>query len=343
MRQTMSQDPKKRVLLITTGGTISAHHQSPLDRAQYRSGHYLGEDFLKALPEANKRYDITVKNYARVSSTEMGTDEWIMLKTACDKALNDDGFDGVVITHGTNTLEETAYFLHLTLKSDKPVVLTGAQRPFTHLSSDALSNLYDAFLVAASDSSYGKGVLVVANNRIYSSRDVTKTATYHLETFQSPNTGPIGSIEPGGEVNFTAIPTKCHTLNSAFSTLPFLGTDGKPLKLPKVAISYSYAGAEGVMIEALLNAHYQGIVVAGTGAGRVSKAEEMVLKKAQQQGIALVMSSRVGSGHVVAIESYEDLFIPARDLNPQKARILLMLGIYAGYSKAFLQDLYHRY
>ncbi|NLD09830.1 MAG: asparaginase, partial [Xanthomonadaceae bacterium] len=329
----MSQDPKKRVLLITTGGTISAHHQSPLDRAQYCSGHYLGEDFLKALPEVSKRYDITVKNYARISSTEMGSDEWIMLKMAWDRALNDDGFDGVVISHGTNTLEETAYFLHLTLKSDKPVVLTGAQRPFTHLSSDALSNLYDAFLVATSDSSHGKGVLVVANNRIYSARDVTKTATYHLETFQSPSAGPIGSIEPDDEVHFTAIPMKCHTLNSAFSTFPFLGVDGKPLKLPKVAISYSYSGAEGVMIEALLDTHYQGIVVAGTGAGRVSKAEEIALKKAQQQGIALVMSSRVGSGHVVKIESYEDLFIPSRDLNPQKARILLMLGIYAGYSK----------
>lgn len=340
MRATINKHPKKRVLLITTGGTISAHHQSPLDRAQYRSGHYLGEDLLKALPEVTKRYDITVKNYARISSTEMGTDEWIMLKMACDRALNDDGFYGVVIMHGTNTLEETAYFLHLTLKSDKPVVLTGAQRPFTHLSSDALSNLYDAFLVAASDSSHGKGVLVVANNRIYSARDVTKTATYHLETFQSPSTGPIGSIEPDDETHFTATPAKRHTLNSKFSTLPFLDAEGKPLELPKVAISYSYAGAEGVMIEALLNTHYQGIVVAGTGAGRVSKAEEMALKKAQQQGIALVMSSRVGSGHVVAIESYEDLFIPARDLNPQKARILLMLGIYAGYFKADMVQLF---
>lgn len=343
MRATINKHPKKRVLLITTGGTISAHHHSPLDRAQYRSGHYLGEDFLKALPEVSKRYDITVKNYARISSTEMGTDEWIMLKMACDQALNDDGFDGVVITHGTNTLEETAYFLHLTLNSDKPVVLTGAQRPFTHFSSDALSNLYDAFLVAASDSSHGKGVLVVANNRIYSARDVTKTATYHLETFQSPSTGPIGSIEPDGEAHFTATPAKRHTLKSEFSTLPFLDTEGKPLKLPKVAISYSYSGAEGVMIEALLKTHYQGIVVAGTGAGRVSKAEAMALKKAQQQGIALVMSSRVGSGHVVAIESYEDRFIPARDLNPQKARILLMLGLYAGYSECLLKDLYRRY
>lgn len=343
MRATINKHPKKRVLLITTGGTISAHHHSPLDRAQYRSGHYLGEDFLKALPEVAKRYDITVKNYVRISSTEMGTDEWIMLKMACDQALNDDGFDGVVITHGTNTLEETAYFLHLTLNSDKPVVFTGAQRPFTHLSSDALSNLYDAFLVAANDSSHGKGVLVVANNRIYSARDATKTATYHLETFQSPSTGPIGSIEPDGEAHFTAMPAKRHTLKSEFSTLPFLDTEGKPLKLPKVAISYSYSGAEGVMIEALLKTHYQGIVVAGTGAGRVSKAEEIALKNAQQRGIALVMSSRVGSGHVVAIESYEDRFIPARDLNPQKARILLMLGLYAGYSECLLKDLYRRY
>lgn len=319
------------------GGTISAHHDNRTDLRNYVSGHYTGEDLVQAIPEIQEVANVTIEQLSNVSSTLINSTHWLALKENIEKSLNDEGYDGIVITHGTNTLEETAYFLHLTVNTTKPVVLTGAQRPFSGLSSDVHLNLLNAVRVASVDVSYGKGVLVVLNDQISCARDVSKTNTYRLETFQSRELGYMGFIDPDHTVQFYRAPIRKHTSKSEFSTL-------KIDTLPSVDIVYSYAGATGTMIEALINANVDGIVMAGTGAGRCSDAEEIALQKARKKGIQVVMGSRVGSGRVVPIEQYKYLEAPTTDnLSPQKARILLMLALLKYEDDAEIQRIFDTY
>src|SRR5699024_2915725 len=226
------------------------------------------------------------------------------------------------ITHGTNTLEETAYFLHLTVPSPKPIVLVGSQRPFTQLSSDAHMNIVQAVQVAAADEAHGLGVLVVLNNQISSARDVTKTNTYHLHTFQNGDAGFLGYIDADGSVQFYRKPVKKHTIHSAFANEDLSN-------LPEVAITYSHAGADEHLIDAIIASEkYAGIITAGTGAGLIAPLEIDALKRAVVKGITVVRSSRVGNGRVVPITPYKGSgFLVADNLLPQKARILLMLAL----------------
>lgn len=327
-----------KIKLIATGGTISAHHPDRIDLSNYTSGYFTGEDFLKEIPELGKIATLEVEQLANFSSTLITSTHWIELKKMVDAALNDDDFDGVVITHGTNTLEETAYFLHLTVNSSKPVVLVGAQRPFSGLSSDAQINLVNAVRVASSPHSVGKGVLVVMNDEISCARDVTKTNTYRLETFQSRQLGFLGYVDPDQTVQFYHSPERKHTIHSRFSSLSIE-------TLPHVEIVYSYAGTDGYLIRWLTQyGDAAGIIVAGTGAGRCSDAEEEALMEARKKGIHVVLSSRVGSGRVVPIEHYEKMdAITADNLLPQKARILLMLSLLTYDNPDQIQQLFDQY
>lgn len=312
----------KKIMLIATGGTISAMSPSRLDLKDYESGHVTGEELLAHLPEIGRIADVNVMQLANFSSTHMTATHWIELRERVHQCLNEQAYDGVVITHGTNTLEETAYFLHLTVNSEKPVVLVGAQRPYSALGTDASINLVQAIRVAADPVSRGKGVLVVLNDEINSAREVSKTNTYRLEAFQSGQLGFLGYVDPDHTVQFYREPVRKHTVHSLFALLTLEW-------LPQVAIVYSYAGAEGDLIRYVAGSgKYAGIVVAGTGAGRCSPEEDVALAEAAQEGIVIVRSSRVGNGRVMGIRAFNQYpAVTADNLSPQKARILLMLSL----------------
>lgn len=307
----------KKIVLLATGGTISAHHDDRLNTSDYVSGHYEAVDWLRDYPEMERSIELTIDQTMNISSTLITDEDWLLLRERVIHHL--ETADGVVISHGTSTLEETAYFLHLTLPVTKPVVLTGAQRPYSAISSDAPMNLIQALRVAADEEASGKGVLVVANDAIHSARDVTKASTYRLETFESRNGGTLGTVDPD-VVSWLRQPVKRHTFSSVWNAL-------SATELPKVAIIYSHAGATGEVIDYLVTQGVEGFVVAGTGAGHMTPSEKEALIRATKEGRSVVLTSRTGSGRVVPIERYASTsFIYGDDLLPQKARILLMLA-----------------
>lgn len=320
------------------GGTISAQGTNRLDYKDYVSGILRGEDFLQAVPELVEIANVSFTSFTNISSTRITTSDWITLRKKLIQLVEDKNIDGVVITHGTSTLEETAYFLHLTVPTDKPIVFVGAQRPFTALSSDAQLNLVQAVRVAASDAAYDKGILVVLNDQISCAREATKTNTYRLNTFQSGTHGLLGIVDVDHTVQFYRQPVRKHTHHSEFSTLNFNS-------LPEVEIVYSYAGASGFLIEQIVNSgKYQGIVTAGTGAGLLSPSELDALQQATEKGLIIVRSSRVGAGRVVSTIPYEKYpFVSADDLLPQKARILFMLSLLKYGDPKKIQHVFHTY
>lgn len=310
-----------KVTLFALGGTISAHHPERLELCNYRSGHYSTADFLTAIPELEHIADITPVQVSNVTSTAIATQDWFNLKEQIEQCLLEQ--DAVVITQGTNTLEETAFFLHLTLNTTKPVIITGAQKPFSALGSDAYFNLLNSFRVAISPQATGQGVLTVFNDKIYSAQDISKTHTYHLEAFQAKNSGPIGRIEADRQVHFMHQSTTAHTSKSPFCNIV------APAQAPYIPIIYSHAGADQQLIEALLiHTQLDGLVIAGTGAGRCSPLEKKAIEQVRARGVPVVMTSHVGAGAVLPIECYQELnFITLGDLSPQKARIWLLLHI----------------
>jgi L-asparaginase len=328
----------KRIAFFTLGGTVSAEGTDRRDLKDYKSGLIDGDFYLKDIPELTDLADIKIIPVDNVSSTEINSKHWIRLKKEIEYYLNDESFDGVVITHGTNTLEETAYFLHLTINSTKPVVLTGSQRPYTALSSDAQLNLFHAFKTAINPGSHGKGVLVTFNQKIHSARDVTKVDTYDLDGFQSGVMGALGYIDAAQDVVYYREPVRKHTADSQFSRVDMT-------ELAAVEIVYSYAGATGNVIDSIAEGgDYAGIVVAGTGAGRFSKGEEKALRQARKQGMHIVRSHRVGNGRILPIEPFAHLdFVSGDNLNPQKARILLMCALLLEQERDGIQQFFHTY
>jgi L-asparaginase len=228
--------------------------------------------------------------------------------------------DGVVFVQGTNVLEETAYFLTLTVHSVKPIVVTGAQRPFTALSTDAPLNLLDAFRVAAHPETRGKGVVVVTNNEINSARDVTKTNTYHVHTFRSRDVGLLGYADADRIVYYRA-PTRRHTIDSEFSLENITN-------LPRVEILYIYAGAQPGLAEAACTLGAKGLVVASVGAGSPGNLTDECAAIAASGRAVVVRSSRVGAGRIVRDSAYHEPYMVAADnLSPQKAALLLSLAL----------------
>lgn len=328
----------KKIKLIAMGGTISAHHDSRVDFRDYVAGRYTGSDLIEAVPELQDIAAVEVEELAGISSTLIDARHWLDLRDKAHRYLNEEGYDGLVITHGTNTLEETAYFLHLTVNTNKPIVLTGAQRPPSSLGTDAYVNILSAVRVASSDAAWGKGVLVVLNEQINCARDVTKTNTYRLETFSSGEMGVLGHVDADDRVAFHRSPERRHTARSEFSQL--MMSD-----LPAVEIVYSYAGATGRVIRCLLaGGELGGVVVAGTGAGRCSGEEEAALVEAEAAGVSVVMASRVGNGRVVPLQAYAHLNAAFADnLAPHKARILLMLALLDDRYRTDLQAAFDAY
>ena len=230
--------------------------------------------------------------------------------------------DGIVITHGTDTMEETAFFLNLTVKSDKPVVLVGAMRPSTAMSADGPLNLYNAVVTAAARESRGKGVVIAMNGLILGAHGAMKTNTVDVQTFQSPNSGALGYVL-NGKVFYNMESLKRHTTGSDFDVAHLD-------KLPKVGIVYSYSNVEADVMIPFLNNGYQGIIHAGVGNGNIHQNLFPMLEKARQQGILVVRSSRVPTGPTTLDAEVDDnkyQFVASQELNPQKARVLLMLAL----------------
>jgi L-asparaginase len=314
---------RPRVALIFTGGTIDSVGADRLDLAFYiEHGQRLEDGELVArVPELASIADVEEIPFRRLPSQSIKDQDLFDLVALIHKIFDEDRADGVVITHGTNTLEETAYFLHLTVKRDRPVVVVGAMRPASAISADGYLNLLSGVRVAASEASVGMGVLVVLNDTILSARDVTKTATYRVDTFQGRDLGPLGYADNDGRVLFYHRPLRAHTTATEFD---LTGIES----LPRVDVVVSYLGADGVMIDAAVAAGARGIVSGGTGAGRPTPAEDAALDRAAAAGTVIVQGTRVGSGRTVTSPGLRRKGWSAADnLQPWKARILLALGL----------------
>jgi L-asparaginase len=320
-----AQSAKPRVYVLSTGGTIAGQGSSSTDLSNYKPGSILGEQLVKAVPQIAEIADVRVEQIVNIPSHDITIANWLTLAKRIQRISADDpAVAGFVITHGTNTLEETAYFLNLTVRSDKPVVLVGSMRPATAISADGPLNLLNAVKTAMSPEARGRGTLIVMNDEIGGARDTTKTNTLRVETFKSPELGLLGYVDED-KVTFYRSTTKRHTSNSEFDISSLT-------QLPKVAVLYSYVEPEPSLVRAVVSAGARGIVFAGTGNGALATAERDAVADINKMPAAsrpiLVRSSRVGNGRVTATAQFEELgVIPADTLNPQKARILLMLAL----------------
>ena len=313
-----------RVALIITGGTIDSVGKDRLDLAWYiEAGKRLKDgEILEMLPELKQIAEVTEVPFRRLPSHALVDKDWLDLVRTIHKIFDENKADGIVITHGTNTIEETAYFLNLVLKTDKPVVVVGSMRPSSAISADGYLNLVNAVKVAAHRSSKGRGCLLVMNDTIYNGRDVTKNATYRVEAFQSRDLGPLGFADGDGKIVYYHQPVRKHTLETEF--------DVRNLEsLPRVDIVVSYVGADGTMIEAAAKAGAKGIISAGTGAGRPTPAEDAAFDKCfRETGMLMCLSSRVASGRVVRSPGLTKRgFVASDNLQPWKARLLLSLAL----------------
>jgi L-asparaginase len=314
---------KPKVAFIGTGGTIASLGRGPLDLQDYgAAGNVMhAEEIVAKWPVVHQVADVIAVKYRNIPSTAIDFPDWKALVGLCHqlRAAHAD-LAGIAIGHGTATLEETAYFLNLTLKIPIPVVLVGAQRPSSALSSDAGMNLVNAVRVAASPEARGMGVLVVLNDEIHAAREVTKTSTLRLQTFRTPDFGVLGHAD-GDAVVFYRQPLRRRAPDTEFD-IAALDV------LPRVDVSYSYAGADGTAVRAFAAAGARGIVSAGFAPGFSAPGEAEALKAAVAEGIVVVQSTRAGSGRTFQSSRLKagGLLI-ADNLNPQKARILLSLAL----------------
>ncbi|KQR87062.1 L-asparaginase [Burkholderia sp. Leaf177] len=325
-----------QIAVLATGGTIAGEAGDAAKTSGYKAGVVGVDKLLDAVPSLSQVARIHAEQVASIDSKDMTPALWATLCARVNALLAQDDIDGVVITHGTDTLEETAYLLHLTVKSDKPVVLTAAMRPSTALSADGPLNLLNAVTVAASRLSWKQGVLVAFNNQIHSGRDVTKTSTYAVDAFRSPEGGALGWVQDG-QVEYQRAVVRPHTSNTPFNVAA---------ELPVVEIVPSYAGASRVAIDAMVAAGAKGLVIAGTGNGSIHTIMQQAVADAVKQGVVVVRSSRVGSGHVMRNGAAPDDAlgsITAGSLNPYKARVLLMLALAAGIAPKDLQSVFDTY
>ncbi|WP_420744896.1 L-asparaginase 2 [Photobacterium damselae] len=309
------------IKILATGGTIAGAGQSATE-SNYTAGKVGVDALIAAVPDMTKIADISGEQVVSIGSQDMNDEVWLKLAKRVNELLAQDDVDGIVITHGTDTMEETAYFLDLTVKSKKPVVLVGAMRPSTAMSADGPVNLYNAVVAATDEDSKGRGVLVTMNDTIFDARDVTKTNTTSVNTFQSPNFGPLGYIH-NSDAKYQRSPERKHTTETVFDV-------SKLTSLPKVGIVYNYANASDLPVKALIDAKFDGIVSAGVGNGNLYHTVFDQLEKASKDGIMVVRSSRTPTGSTTLDAEIDDAkygFVASGTLNPQKARILLMLSL----------------
>lgn len=312
---------KKTVYILATGGTIAGQGATEVT-AGYKAGAITVDELLSAVPEIKDIANIKAEQVANIGSQDMNDQVWLKLSKRVNELLNQDA-DAIVITHGTDTQEETAYFLNLTVKSDKPVILVGSMRPSTAISADGPRNIYNAVATAVAPESVGKGVTVVMDDKILGADDLAKTNTLSVGTFQNPNYGPLGIVYNGKPI-YTRQSVKRHTINSEFDVTNLS-------ELPRVEIILSYSNATSLFVDAAVKAHVKGIVTAGVGNGNLTTDLQNALEKAvKNHGIAVVRSSRIMTGPTAQWDEINDDqlgFSASWFNNPYRSRVLLMLAL----------------
>ena len=341
-----------KVYILATGGTIAGSGSSATN-SQYSAGQVAIGTLLDAVPAIKDIADVEGEQVVNIGSQDMSDEVWLVLAKRINELLGRSDVNGVVVTHGTDTMEETAFFLSLTVRSKKPVVLVGAMRPSTAISADGPANLYYAVVSAASPASKDRGVLVCMNGKVYGAADVTKTNTTSVETFQSPNSGPFGYIH-NGEVfyyrpsedfveNRIDYVHKGNHMNEART--PYFDVKGL-VSLPKVGIAYGYSNVEGDVVEMMVEKGYKGIVYAGVGNGNIHKNVFPELEEARREGVVVVRSSRVPTGATTLDAEVDDakyIFVASWGLNPQNARVLLMLALTKTEDWRKIQEYFNNY
>nr|WP_169776744.1 type II asparaginase [Campylobacter mucosalis] len=326
---------KPTIYILATGGTIAGSGSGELSTS-YTSGTVTVDKLIAAVPQINEIATIKGEQISQIGSQEMNNEVWLKLAKRVNELLITGKADGIVITHGTDTMEETAYFLDLVVKSDKPIVMVGAMRNSTSMSADGPLNLFNAVNVAMSKDAVGKGVLVTMNDEIHAAREVTKTNTTAVDTFKSPNTGKIGTVFYGN-VKFYMAPVRKHTTNSMFDIT-------KITELPRVDIVYSHANDNADFVNVALKNGAKGIVSAGMGNGNPFPSVLKALNEGAKNGVIVVRDSRVGTGETTRngeVNDDENGFVTSDNLNAQKARVLLMLALTKTTDKAKIQEIFY--
>lgn len=333
----LGADSLPTVVVLATGGTIAGAAPSDV-QAAYSTGQVGVQQLIRVVPQAQTLASLRGEQISNIGSQDMNDEVWLKLARRVNELATASDVDGIVITHGTDTIEETAYFLNLVVKTRKPVVLTAAMRPSTALSADGPLNFYNAVAVAANKNAAGRGVLVVINDWIHGASSLTKTSTTAVQTFLSPLRGLIGTVAYG-HAEFYRGPVGRNTMDSEFS-LDHVSA------LPRVDIIEAYENMDGALIEAAAAAGAKGIVVAGVGNGNMTQAALDALAAQSKKGIVCVRSSRVVTGRVgrnVEVDDDELNLVASEDLSPQRARVLLRLALLEPRSLADMQRIFEEY
>ncbi|MBQ8940279.1 MAG: asparaginase [Firmicutes bacterium] len=320
----------KKIVILTTGGTIAGVGEEGRT-VGYAPGALSAEELISAVPQIKNIAKIEVREICSVNSDDISGKIWLKLAGTINSMSEDKDTAGFVITHGTDTLEETAYFLNMTVKTDKPVVLTGSMRPSTSVSADGSMNLYQAVCTAASDRAKGLGVLVVFGDNIFSARTVVKNSTYRLNAVCGGEYGTLGVVRDG-EVFIYQKPVKVHTVDTEFDVSDID-------VLPRVNIVYFAVDSDPALLE-FAAGHSDGIVIAGAGAGEFSMDFKNIIENIK---IPVVISSRTGGGIIVKDNLICKNTIAADDMSPQKAAVLLRLGLTKTNEKNALQAMFFKY
>jgi L-asparaginase len=337
LQSTAQQKTFPNIVILATGGTIAGAAASGT-QAAYTSGAVTIDAMVAAVPGIKDLANIKGEQISNVGSQDMTLAIMLTLAKRINLLLAQKDVDGIVVTHGTDTMEETAFFLNLVVKSEKPVVLVGSMRPSTAVSADGPLNLFDAVGVAADPNSGGRGVLVVMNDWIHAAHSLTKTSTTAIQTFMSPLRGLVG-VSTYGKNDFYNSPQWKHTTATEFEI-------ANVNELPRVDILYAYADMSADLIDASVKNGAKGIIVAGVGNGNMNKVSLQAVASAAKKGVVVVRSSRVATGTVgrnVEINDDEMGLVASDELNPQKARILLMLALLKPRSTRDIQSLFYTY
>jgi L-asparaginase len=325
------------IVILATGGTIAGSADSKTS-VGYTSGAVTVDALIQAVPTMKDIARITGEQVASIGSQDMSDEVWLKLADRANAVLADDAVDGVVITHGTDTMEETAYFLQLVVKSKKPVVLTGSMRPSTALSADGPLNIFNAVAIAGDPAAAGRGVLVAANDDIHSARDITKTNTTSVQTFLSPQYGLVGTTLYGKQT-FFRVPFRLHTTASEFSVKGVTA-------MPRVDVLYAHADMSADLIDAAVKLGARGIVIAGVGDGNMTGPALDALTRAAKSGVVCVRSTRLPSGRTWRNSEVNDDklgLVAAGELNPAKSRVLLKLALMKTKDAAEIQRIFDQY
>jgi len=326
-----------RVRVLATGGTIAGAQASETDYG-YKSGTYDVNSLLKAVPNLDKLAVITGEQLASIGSQDMNDEIWLKLAKRVNAVLAAPDTDGVLITHGTDTLEETSYFLTLVTKSEKPVVMVGSMRPATAISADGPGNIYNGVAVVADPRAKGRGTLVCLNDEIHYARNVMKTDTTSVQTFQSLNRGPAGVVHTGKIEWFEPMDRKVGKATEF--TVDALD------KLPRVDVIYAHANMSADLIEAAVRNGAQGIVIAGVGDGNMTTPALDALTKLAKSGTVVVRSTRLAAGIVLRNNEVNDDklgFVASGELNPAKSRVLLQLALTKTKDPLKIQEMFYTY